>query len=345
MAVVLSFRWFNPYSEWGAVPQSPIPACTERGSVGSIVDLLFVIPLLTYLFIIRKRYPLKYMGIVILVCYLVAYFIIPTQHLQSFNIIPYIILTFEALFLFIELYIVCRVLVKLPNIIRSFRNETTPPFFYPRAASAFSKHLSINRMIEILLSEITMFYYALFSWRKKPPIQEGKYFSYHKNTSVIAFYIMLIHATVLETIGLHVLLHQWSVVLAWVLLAINIYGVLFFIGEIHAIRLSPFMIHKNVLHLQVGLMKSTKIPLDTIEQFRNYDGKEKLSKLKQKQTLDATVKDINVEEPSFEIVLREDIEVHLMYGLKKTVNCVLLTIDDVQRFKQALNEQGVPIKD
>lgn len=92
-------------------------------------------------------------------------------------------------------------------------------------------------------------------------------------------------------------------------------------------------------------MKSTKIPLDTIEQFRNYDGKEKLSKLKQKQTLDATVKDINVEEPSFEIVLREDIEVHLMYGLKKTVNCVLLTIDDVQRFKQALNEQGVPIKD
>lgn len=305
---------------------------------GSVFDLLIMIPLLTYLFILRKRYSIKSLGIVILGCYLAVYFIIPTQHLQNLSMIPYVILAFEAIFVCIELYILYQVISKLPKIIGTFRIENSTPYFYTRAIHAFSKHLTVNRMIKVLLSELTMIHYALFSWKKKPPEGKGKYFTYHKNSSVIMVYVMLIHATVLETFALHVLIHEWSIVLSWGLLVLNVYGVLFFIGEIHAIRLSPFMVKNNELHLQVGLTKNAVIPFESIEQLRPYDGPEKLSKLEQKRTLDATVKDIFNEKPSMELVLHEKVNVHYIYGFKKNVDRILLNVDDPEGFKVALNQ-------
>lgn len=151
-------------------------------------------------------------------------------------------------------------------------------------------------------------------------------------------YIMLIHATVIETIGLHLLLHQWNVILSWGLLALNLYGVLFLIGEIRAIHLSPFMVDRNNLYLQVGMMKSATIPLEAIKQFQVYNGPVKLSKLDQKTTMDATVKDIFNDEPSYEIILHEKVDVHFMYGFKKNVERILIGVDDPESFKEALNQ-------
>lgn len=149
-------------------------------------------------------------------------------------------------------------------------------------------------------------------------------------------YIMLIHATIIETIGLHMLVHQWSAILSWVILALNSYGVLFFIGEIQAIRLSPFMAKHNNLYLQIGMMKSAVIPFETIVQLRAYEGPAKLHKVERKTTMDATVKDISNEKPAYEIILREKVEIQYMYGFKKDVTRILLNVDDYQSFRKAL---------
>jgi hypothetical protein len=58
---------------------------------------------------------------------------------------------------------------------------------------ALTHYVKPNRFIEIVSSEITMFYYSLLSWRKKPGI-DGQVFTFHKKTSAVALYIMMIHA-------------------------------------------------------------------------------------------------------------------------------------------------------
>ena len=47
-----------------------------------------------------------------------------------------------------------------------------------------------NPIIKVLCSELFMFYYVFFTWKKKAP--EG--ITLHKNSSYIAFMIMIIHA-------------------------------------------------------------------------------------------------------------------------------------------------------
>lgn len=314
----------------------PIYESVPTGAVwGSMFDLFIVIPLLTYLFILRKRHSLKYLGIVFLVCYFFANLIIPSHHMMF----PYIIVAFEALFITIELILLYRFIVKLPQIMMSFNVYEHIPYFHARTIKAISRHLPVNRMTKILVSDMSIFYYALFSWKKKPPVAKDKFFTYHKNSSVMMIYIMLIHATVIETIGLHVLVHQWSAVLAWILLALNVYAVLFFIAEIRAIGLSPFMIDHGILYLQVGLTKSAVIPFKDIDQIRTYEGPAKLSKKVLKITMVATVKDIFHEKPSYEIILREKVEVNYMYGFRKSVDRVLLNVDDYEAFRSALLAQ------
>lgn len=94
-----------------------------------------------------------------------------------------------------------------------------------------------------------MFHYALFSWKKKLSIKHGDSFTYHQKTSVNAVYIMLIHAIAIESIGLHYWLHSWNAIVAYIILIANIYGILYFLAEINATRLTPFVLTDSHLML------------------------------------------------------------------------------------------------
>lgn len=232
----------------------PLP----NGAVlGSIFDFMFMIPLLTYLFIIRKRFSLKYIGLVILAGYGAAYFIIPNQHLQQYPFIHYIVAISEGSLVILELYIFYKVLTKLPALIHDYRAICQQnSFFQYKFRLTIDKHFKNLPMFHILLTELSIFYYSLFSWHTKATVLPGQTFTYHKNTSSIAVNILLIHGAVLESIGFHYILQSWNEIAAYILLFLNVYGVLYFLGEIQATRLTPFYLSNQSLYLQVGLSKS-----------------------------------------------------------------------------------------
>lgn len=317
---------------FGPVPQGAV--------LGSLLDIMVVIPLITYFLIIRKKYSLKYMGIVILAAYGTSYFIIPNHHFTQFSYLSYLIIASEAVLILVELYILFKVLTKLPSLIKEYRQlSQKDSLFLFNVKNALGKHLPGNRLAMILLTELSMLYYSMFTWKKKVSIKEGQQFTYHKKTSVNAVYIMLIHATILESIGLHYFLHQWNEIIAYLLLILNIYAVLYFLAEIHATRLTPYVLTKQHLLLQTGLSKSMLLPLNQIEKFSYYSGPEKFSKKELKDIYDARVMDFIQEKPIFEITLTEPHEVHLMYGLKRKVNRVILNTDDPLSFFQELQKQ------
>jgi len=314
----------------------PIP---EGAVLGSLLDLLIILPLLTYFMIIRKRYSLKYLGIVIFAGFAAAYFIVPLQHLSEYSFLPYLLMVSEGAFLLLELYIAYTVITRLPKLLNEYKSLSKQnSFFLFNVKNVVEKHLPGNKTALIFTTEFSLFHYALFSWKKKVHFNGGQAFTYHKKTSVNAVNIMLIHAIAIESIGLHYFLHNWNAIVSYILLFLNVYGILFFIAEIQATRLTPYLLTDNHLLLQTGFSKSMNLPLSQIIEFKYYEGPEKFSRSEMAELYDARVVDFIVEKPTFEILLHEPQELHLMYGLKRKVTRIILNVDEPAVFYDQLKK-------
>ncbi|MCM3244037.1 hypothetical protein M3598_14895 [Cytobacillus oceanisediminis] len=312
----------------------PVP---DEAAVGSLFDFLVVVPLLAYFLILRKRYSLKYLGAVILAGYAAAYFIIPASHFPQFAFLPYLIVFSEMLFIGLELFIAYKILTKLPVLLREYRrlNGINSLFLF-NAKRSTDKHLPHHKIGSVFVTEFAMFNYALFSWKKKTLIKHGDSFTYHKKTSVNAVYIMLIHAIAIESIGLHYLLHSWNAIAAYILLIANVYGILYFLAEINATRLTPFVLTDSHLLLQSGFSKSMYLPLENVKEIMYYDGPEKFSRQEMNDLFDARVPDLIQEKPMFEILLKDPQVYELMYGLKRQASRIVLNVDEPERFYQEI---------
>ncbi len=306
-------------------------------ALGSLFDFVITIPLLVYLFIIRKRYSLKYILPVMIAGYGAAVLIIPHGLLSDYSFVKYILIAGECAFFLVELYVVFMLFATFPRIIKSYRkNESEIPTFIYRMKQAWEQHLKPSRVQDIFFSDMTMFYYSLFSWRKKPMLPDERMYTYHKKTGTITLYVMLIHALVLESIGFHFLLHSWNPIVSIIALVLNVYTLLFFIAEIQAIRHCPIMITDRHLYLQVGIIKQLIVPLENIKSIHYYDGPEKLTKDQERHIFDAVVADFFKEKPTFEVEFYHPIEARFMYGFKKKVTKAHLRLDESQKFYNTL---------
>lgn len=312
----------------------PIP---KEVALGTLMDCIIILPLLAYFFIIRKRFSIKYLLLISIVGYGIASLIIPQGLLSSYSFVKYIVFAGEGAFILLELYIIYKFITKLPSIIRSLRtNETNIPNFQSQLAHTIHQHFKLKRLSNFLSFDITLFYYSLFSWRKKPLHDEIRLFSFHKQTSVIAFYVFLIHALIVESIAFHFLLHSWNQVVAIVALILNIYALLLLLAEIQAIRLCPFLITNDHVYLQVGIMKQLIIPLKEIKSVHYYQGPEKLSSNEKKYIFDAVLADFTKEKPTFEVEFHTPLEAKLLYGFKKKVIKAHIRPDEPQKFYHTL---------
>lgn len=335
--VLLSMILFSNYILYRTTLFGPVP---DGAAVGSLFDLLVVVPLLTYFLILRKRYSLKYVGAVILAGYAAAYFIIPSSHFSQFAFLPYVIVVSEAIFIGLELFIAYKILTKLPVLLKEYRrlNGINSLFLF-NVKKAAESHFPNNRLGTVLITELVMFKYALFSWKKKLSIKNGDCFTYHQKTSVNAVYIMLIHAIAIESIGLHYWLHSWNAIVAYLILLANIYGILYFLAEINATRLTPFVLSDSHLLLQTGFSKSMYLPLEDIKEISYYDGPEKFSRQEMNEIFDARAPDLIQEKPLFEIVLKGPAEYELMYGIKRKASRIVLNVDEPEKFFQEVSNK------
>ncbi|MGX5629592.1 hypothetical protein [Bacillus thuringiensis] len=316
-----------------------VPAAPKEVVLGSLLDCMFVIPIITYFFIIRKRYSLTYIVPVVIAGYIFARFIIPSDYLQDFSYVSYIIIAGEIAFVCLELFLLYKIVRKLPTIIKKYKEYKSEYSSFSYAIdAAFDATMKRNKLIDIIVMECKLIYYAFLSWREKVP--EGEYvYSYHKKTGAIGVYIMIIHATLIESIGFHYLLHQWNPVIAWILLILNVYAMIYFIAEIQAMRKNPLNVTEEQVIIQIGLGKKIVIPFTQIDNIAFYKGDELLTAKEGKQVLDATVMEFIKEPATFEITLKEPVKAQLLYGFSKTVSRVHLNVDEERKFYDAVKEK------
>ncbi|MGF2616642.1 hypothetical protein FZC84_02460 [Rossellomorea vietnamensis] len=308
--------------------------------IGSIVDMMLVIPLLAYFFIIRRRHSFKTLSLVIAAGYGAAWIIIPNDHLSSLPFFKYLLFAAEGALLLFELFIAFHIIKTLPKVWKYTKElEAVNGDFFPhRLETAIQENMSAPLFIKIYLTELSLFYYSLFSWKKKPLVTEDS-FTLHQKTSTIPLYIMIIHAILLETIGLHYLLHQWTPIVSWILLALNMYTVFFILAQIQGFRLNPVRITDDQLIIRLGFASRINIPLQKIESIKEYEPPEKIGKETEKVTFKAIAPDFIEEKPQIEILLKESQKVFFLYGYTKSVSQIHIRLDDPSAFKLALTKK------
>ncbi len=304
---------------------------------GTLVDLYIVLPALVYFLLLRKKHSILYLSPVLFAAYGLSQVIIPEGHLQSANILRFMLILGET---FIFSAAILGNKEKLWRFYKELNGRNTRNSFLKyNLDKAAAKYFSDSAALRLLMSEIALFHYSLFSWKRKPVTDTGTVFTYHKKKSSSAVYIMLIHATVLESVGLHFFLHQWNAAISYILLILNVYAVLYFIAELHAMRLTPYLLTQEVLLLQTGLSKSMEVKLSNIESLSFYEGPEKFTKTELQTLYDARAIDFMQEKPQIEIRLKEPEKVLMPFGIVQQADRIVLDADDPQAFAEELKSR------
>jgi hypothetical protein len=187
-------------------------------------------------------------------------------------------------------------------------------------AVARSKKLR-GRFFEAVQSEAAMFRYAFLGWRKKPAEVEGHAFTVHERSgwsTVLACILVLIIA---ESIGMHLLLATWKPLAAWIWTGMDLWAVIWLLGDYHALRLQRSSIDAEGLHLRYGMRWSVSVPLASIVSVEEVRAE---AEWKRKDVLKVAM----LEEPRWLISFDEAVVVKGMAGLRKTVRAIALLPDD-----------------
>lgn len=165
---------------------------------------------------------------------------------------------------------------------------------------------------------------------RRNEVQEGNSFTYHKNSGYIGIMYAMLAVSVVELVGVSLLLYQWNPILHWLHLIIGILVIVFLIADIRAVGKHPIKIEDGKLHLKIGIRPEAIIEIENIKEMIsgkiNYENDRK-----QKDVLDLTL--LGLDDPSFEIVLSEPIQ----YKSKSSIHRIFITVDDKERFSEMIN--------
>ncbi|SEJ27159.1 hypothetical protein SAMN04488127_1456 [Bhargavaea ginsengi] len=305
---------------------------SEGVVLGSLFDLAIVAPLLFLAW--RRAITLKSFLFGSATGLIVARFLIPAEWLGGYAPITYVGFAAEGALLLLELVLVVSLFVYLPKILRTTREGTKPLLFaFPEAVDL---HIRSHPIVHAFCSEMLMFYYAFVSWKKKPLLTEDA-FTLHRKTSHMAMQLMLIHAIIIETIGIHWWLHEKSLILSIILLILNVYSVIYFIADMQAVRLNPAVFGRDRLYLSLGMANRMEIRYSDIAEM--VTGGEELSAKLSKDTAGFIARDFEEACPDVLIKLKRPVSATLFMGIRKPYRTVAIRVDEKDAFIRRLKTE------
>ncbi|WP_270181282.1 beta-carotene 15,15'-monooxygenase [Alkalihalobacillus sp. CinArs1] len=309
----------------------PVPREAQLLVMASIVDLAIVSPI--FILAIVGAFSVKRLLLMMVGGLLLVRWVIPQEYLASVFNMTQIDMALGVLVFVLEIGLLIALIRYVPSIVRGVKqSKETFLFSFP---VAMEQNVRDHSVIRIFVSEILMFYYAFFSWKKSA---DETNFTLHKKSSLIMIHIMTIHAIAIETIGLHWWLHEQSASISLVLLILNVYSIAFLVGEIQAIRLNPARIESERLYLSLGLTKRMIVSLDEIESI-TVDRASLDSAIDKKTTIAFIAKDFEEVKPELILELKNPCKATHLFGIQKSYTRVALRIDEHHEFLNRLVDQ------
>jgi len=237
-----------------------------------------------------------------------------------------------VLIILVEICIVIWVVFRLRRTIinyRTKRRENIEPYFALRFA--FSE-TSFSPIGEFIANDIWLFYSVLsFPFRKESK-EKGKIFTYHKQSFYPTVYAPVLALMIFEGIAVHlILLFTLPSRLWWVyviVLILNIYAIVWWIGDYINISRRPHLVRENNLLIRLGIRFSAIIEYPNVRLVQPTEQAPPKRKKKAKETLFLSLKDMcNVY-----LELRSPIDFLSFFGLDSGVKRIFLYLDKPQEF-------------
>ncbi|MFJ8236956.1 beta-carotene 15,15'-monooxygenase [Ureibacillus sp. NPDC094379] len=302
--------------------------------LGSLIDLVIISPILYLAW--KRQKSIKLFVILMASGLVLARLLIPIEYIKPFVAITWVGFAVEGGLLLLELLLLVTLFRFMPKIVRLTKESSIPLLF--AFSEAVDRYLQKHQLIQIICSEMLMFYYAFVSWRKKT-IQSDKTITLHKNSSYISFQVMLIHAIVVETLGIHWFLNERTPILSIILLLLNIYTVIFLLADIQAVRLNPLQFDEKRVFVSLGLLKRIDFYWSEVEEV--VLDQQILKQKHSKGTLDFVARDFEEVFPNVILKFKEPKEATLLMGIKKTYKQVAIRLDNLQKFKEILEQKNL----
>lgn len=300
-------------------------------SLAVTADLTLGIPALYYLFFVRsRRAPAITLAPIFLLSVLVAHWVLPAEGEGYLRWL-------ELILPLVELGLLAYAAVKARAIRRRFV-ELRPAAVYPSAA--LERALSdvtggAAALVRLAATEFSMLYYGLWGWflSFRPGNSSHIPFNYYRKTLYPAFLGLVLVLLPLETLGLHVLVSQWSSTGAWVLTALSIYSAFWIIGDFHAIRLHPIVATPDALHLRCGFRWQATIPWTQITGLRRWH----LQDSEDDECVNLAV----IGQPAWLLELTQPAVVYGLFNRRRNARRIGLLLDDPAAFQAELAQHGI----
>jgi hypothetical protein len=279
---------------------------------GLTFDLTISLPFLYWFFVVRRG---KAQAVTVAPVFIAgtaaASFFIPSAQQTFLSQLKLFVLPLAELSLVTALVMRIRKLAKTPSV----SNDA-----YERILAAARALLGETRVAEIVASEVAMVYYALFTWRRKAAAVPGHAFTVHERsgwgTILICIYVLI----VAEGVGMHLLIAQWSTLAAWGWTALDLWAMLWLLGDYRGLVLRRSFISEEALHIRFGLRWNVVVPLTSIASIEDVHG--------EWQSKPGVLKVAILEDPRVLITFDEPVVAKGLAGLRKTIHAIALLPDD-----------------
>lgn len=288
------------------------------------LDFMVGIPLGFYLLVVRPR-KLTLLAVIPVIWMGYALSVVALGSPEA-GILPYLL----SVLVPVELAVAVREVRKIVRIYRTAKASSDDPMAWFKDTMRYLVRRDMPA--SMTAAELSVWYYALFSWRKKPYVlPDEKTFGYHNAGGYMNMMLGLALAFPVEIIGVHMLVSQWSIAAACLVMALSVYSVVWLAGDARARIMRPVAIGVDCVRLECGIQMHATIPFADIEKvcFSEDDIRdiEKSDKLNYGTFYQANVW----------IVSKHPVAVRTMLG-EKRVRAIGMSLDDPHAFASALEE-------
>ena len=187
----------------------------------------------------------------------------------------------------------------------------------------------------LIQAEWLTIYYGLFAWRRVTTADNQESFSYHHKSGSPAMLIFLSLFQIPSLCFTHIIFHSMSPVIAMVFTVGHIYTLFFGLSQAMAIKHRPIFVKDGKIRVRCGLMFDFDLPVSEVNRVEDISGFDLLEK--QEGRLEINM----LGHSNLQLVLNQKFKVPLMAGLSKSVDTLVLGLDDLASFKQALRREGL----
>lgn len=230
----------------------------------------------------------------------------------------------------VELAIAVRECLKIARTFQAAKAKSSDPMVWFRETMRYlvRKDTAAN----MTAAELSVWYYALLSWRKKPYVLPGeRAFSYHSAGGYMNMMLGLALAFPVEIVAVHLLVSQWSVIAASIITALSVYAAIWLVGDARARILRPIVVGEGSVRLECGIQMEAIIPISHIEAVSLSDNE--IGHIEESDRLNYGT----FYRPDAWLVMRSPAEVRTLLGTKH-VRAIGVSVDDPKAFAAAIKE-------